>query len=76
MNQKFELLGKSLGQRSWNLLPIDMQQMYIVFLMETQNPIKVKRTQLKKHSKRGIEHDFTIRLDQFTFTFIYFTSRY
>lgn len=41
MIKHFEIFEENLSQFDWYLLPIDLQLMYMVFLSETQNGVKI-----------------------------------
>lgn len=39
MTNRFEVFGEKVAECDWYLLPIKMQRMYCIFLLETQSPI-------------------------------------
>lgn len=41
MTNEFQAFGDELSQCEWYLLSIEMQRMYLIFSMDTQNPIKM-----------------------------------
>lgn len=41
MTQQYELYGEEIGQCDWYLLSIEMQRMYMVFVSDTQNSMKI-----------------------------------
>lgn len=41
MTDQFEAIGDELEQCNWYTLPIKMQQLYIIFLADTQNSINI-----------------------------------
>lgn len=41
MTNQFNLFGDELGRADWYLLPIEMQRTYLIFLSDTQSPMKI-----------------------------------
>lgn len=41
MITEFDIFGEELGRCGWYSLPIELQQMYMVFLSDTQHPIQI-----------------------------------
>lgn len=41
MTTKFVMFGDELDRCNWYLLPINLQRMYIIFISDTQHPMKL-----------------------------------
>lgn len=42
VTNQFEVFSNGVNQGDWYLLPIKVQRMYVIFLSDTQHPIKIR----------------------------------
>ena len=41
VTDQFDQFGQEVGRCEWNMLPIEMQRMYLIFLSDTQQPVHI-----------------------------------
>ena len=42
MSNEFDVFGEELGRCNWYLLSPEMQRIYLIFLLDTQQPVNMK----------------------------------
>lgn len=68
MTNEYEMFGDEIDQCNWYLLPTHMQQMYLIFLSDTQNDVEICSYGNITCNRETSKRVFIIRLRQLYLT--------